>query len=182
MKISCDNCHTIYEIEREQIGKLACPYCEHMNVPGAVATGLTATARAAERQDHSKTMIGPMDGLPGSETTLIQRMLNGRTAGLPPAHEAALVVLDGDGKGNRYPLTQIETVLGRKEGDIRLTDSEVSRKHCRVRLYCDLALVTDIGSANGTRVKEHYVREGVIKPQETFQIGTTVFQFILTPK
>lgn len=181
MKITCENCRTIYDIEREQIGKLACPYCEHMNTPGAVATGLSA-ARTTERQDHSKTMIGPMDGLPGSETTLIQRLLDGRAAGLPPAHNAVLVVIDGEGKGNRYPLTQVETVLGRKDGEIQLTDSEISRKHCRVRLYGDLALVTDLGSANGTRVKEHYVREGVIRPQETFQLGTTVFQFILTPK
>ena len=102
--------------------------------------------------------------------------------GLSPDHDAALVVLEGDGKGTRIALTKSRIVLGRKQSDVVLTDPEASRRHCALLLYGDFAVVKDMGSANGTKVNDRLVKEGLIKTGGTIQIGTTVFQFRLSPK
>jgi len=39
-----------------------------------------------------------------------------------------------------------------------------------------------MGSANGTKVNNRIVKEGLVKSGDTLQIGTTVFQFLLSSK
>lgn len=187
MQITCENCRTVFEMPREQIGKLACPFCEHMNVPKGVAPskasfGKTPRPAVQEEFDHNRTMMGSMDALAGSESTLIQTALAGRSAGLPADQEAALVVLDGAEKGTRFRLDKIETVIGRKGADVCLSDPEISRRHCVIRLYGDIAVVADLGSSNGVRLRDQIVKEGLLKPLDKFEIGGTVIQFALVSK
>lgn len=51
------------------------------------------------------------------------------------AKEAYLVPIAGRGLWERYPLSKMETVIGRKPGvDLLLRDGRVSRHHCKILL------------------------------------------------
>jgi hypothetical protein len=132
--------------------------------------------------DRSKTMLGPMDSPLADETTAVRQAVAGRMIGLSPDHDASLIVLEGDGKGKQIALTKSQIVLGRKQADVVLTDPEASRRHCALLIYGDFAVVKDMGSANGTKVNDRLVKEGLLKTGGTIQIGETVLQFRLSPK
>jgi len=183
MKTTCDGCHTIYDLPEGKEGQMGCPYCEHVNRPKPqTAAKNTVPLPQDDVLDHSKTMLGSMDGSFSDETTLVRQAVAGRMVGLSPNHDAALVILDGDGKGKRIPLTKSQIVMGRKQADVILTDPEASRRHCALLIYGDFAVVKDMGSANGTKLNDRLVKEGLLKTGGTIQIGTTVFQFMLSPK
>jgi hypothetical protein len=132
--------------------------------------------------DHGKTMLGSLEGEMADERTAVRRAIAGKRIGLPTNWEAALVVLEGDGKGKRMALTKQRILFGRKQADVALSDPEASRQHCTLLLYGDFAVVKDLGSANGTKVNNRIVKEGLVKSGDTLQIGTTVFQFLLSSK
>jgi len=183
MKVTCDGCHTIYDLPEGKEGQLGCPYCEHVNRPNpAAAKAGTASLPEEQSLDRSKTMLGPMDSLLVDETTAVRQAVAGQTVGLSPNHEASLIVLEGDGKGKNIPLTKSQIVMGRKQADVILTDPEASRRHCALLIFGDFAVVKDMGSANGTKVNDRLVKEGLLKNGGTIQIGETVFQFKLAPK
>lgn len=177
MKVACENCRTAYDIPGG--GIVGCPTCGHVNVPKSQRAAPAVPLPEDEILDHGKTMMGALEGEMADETTAARKTVEGRKMGLPPGQEAALVVLEGDGKDKRIPLTKTQTVLGRKGADILLNDPEASRRHCSVTFYGDLALVKDMNSANGTRINNRIVREGLLKPGDKLQIGMTVFQFTL---
>jgi hypothetical protein len=183
MKTTCDGCHTFYDLPEGKEGQMGCPYCEHVNRPKQAAAA-TATVPPPEENllDRSKTMMGPMDSPLADETTAVRQAVIGRMIDLPPDHDACLIVLAGDGKGKQIALTKSQIVLGRKQADVVLTDPEASRRHCALLIYGDFAVVKDMGSANGTKVNDRLVKEGLLKSGGTIQIGETVFQFRLSPK
>lgn len=183
MKVTCDGCHTIYDIPEDKEGQMGCPYCEHVNrpkQPGAATD--TVPLSHDDVLDRSKTMLGSMDGQLADESTAVRQAVAGRMIGLSPNHDAALVVLEGDGKGKRIALKKSQIVLGRKQADVVLTDPEASRRHCALLIYGDFAVVKDMGRANGTQVNDRLVKEGLLKSGGKIQIGATVFQFMLSPK
>jgi hypothetical protein len=183
MKVTCDGCHTIYDLPEGKKGQMGCPYCEHVNRPNPPGAAKdTVPLSHNDVLDYGKTMLGLMDGSSADEITAVRQAVTGRITGLPPNHDAALVVLEGDGKGTRIALTKSQIVLGRKQSDVILTDPEASRRHCALLLYSDFAVVKDMGSANGTKVNDRFVKQGLLKTGDTIQIGTTVFQFLLSPK
>ncbi|HVE84800.1 MAG TPA: sigma 54-interacting transcriptional regulator [Myxococcales bacterium] len=85
-----------------------------------------------------------------------------------------LVVVSDDGL-HSFPLpTEGEVVIGRGEqADVRIDSAEVSRRHARLALGPS-AFVEDLGSANGTRVREAVLREGQrapVSPGDVIQMG-----------
>jgi pSer/pThr/pTyr-binding forkhead associated (FHA) protein len=57
------------------------------------------------------------------------------------------------------PLKGEEFLLGRgSDCDLRLSDSDVSRHHCLIRLRGDEAILVDLGSSNGTFLNGRRVR------------------------
>jgi two-component system, cell cycle response regulator len=64
---------------------------------------------------------------------------------------AYLVTIAGLRVGEMFKLAKEETVLGRSDDvDLRLMDEGISRRHATVRLDGERAILTDLGSANGT--------------------------------
>ena len=77
----------------------------------------------------------------------------------PPTPERAeelahyLVVVEGVERGRRIALGATQVTIGRVEPcDVVLPDTQISRAHCRVEVVSDDALVTDLGSTNGTHI------------------------------
>lgn len=77
-----------------------------------------------------------------------------------------------DGEQRTYPLYR-ETTLGRvATADIRIDDPKVSREHARIELAEDILTITDLDSADGTRVNGRDVAGPVgLNPGDRIEIG-----------
>ena len=70
--------------------------------------------------------------------------------GLPPGQVASLTVVRGPDAGARVELSGERTVIGRRQGDLVLTDREVSSVHAAVEVSNGGFVLKDLGSTNGT--------------------------------
>lgn len=71
-----------------------------------------------------------------------------------------------------------EYVIGREEGDLVLGDERCSRRHAVLCLNENNELVVrDLKSTNGVIVNKKRVPEAVLKPEDTFRLGRTLFLF-----
>jgi len=90
-----------------------------------------------------------------------------------------LLVLEGAQPGQRFEIGDQPLLIGRDGGcGLVLADGQVSRRHCQVELRFETAILTDLGSTNGThvagtRVNEPFtLTEGVV-----FTLGEHVLQY-----
>lgn len=93
-----------------------------------------------------------------------------------------LMVSSGTGRGTVFPLTKKKMEIGRasrnKQWDIDLVDRSVSRPHAELTRRVDEWSLTDLGSANGTRVNGEDVTETVeLKDGDVIEFGETVLIF-----
>ena len=88
----------------------------------------------------------------------------GRGGGAPRSPGAALFLLViGEGVYDNHPLpAEGEVLIGRGPGaDLDIDDPSISRRHARVLVAAGPELsIEDLGSANGTRVREHAIGPG----------------------
>ena len=96
------------------------------------------------------------------------------------------LVIKAGGKRNRVlELRAPEAVIGRSVGcTVRIPSSEVSRKHCVLRVADGLVTVEDLASVNGTFLNgEAVVGCRVVRPGDRLHVGpvTFVVEYELTP-
>ncbi|HUB13222.1 MAG TPA: SpoIIE family protein phosphatase [Acetobacteraceae bacterium] len=76
---------------------------------------------------------------------------NGKPASNDPVH--VLLLLDENAAPKRIPIAALPAVIGRAPpADVILEGGTVSRRHCRLEQSGDQALLSDLGSTNGTFV------------------------------
>lgn len=102
---------------------------------------------------------------------------------LPPSatKHAFLLVLAGPQIGAVFPLDgATELDIGRRDGaGVQITDDGVSRRHATLRVEGDGAVLTDLGSANGTYVDGARVEEARLVDGSRIHLGRqTVLKFI----
>jgi pSer/pThr/pTyr-binding forkhead associated (FHA) protein len=96
----------------------------------------------------------------------------------PPAvaSNGAAVLIDA--AGNRFPIQNQETRIGRAtDNDIVLADSSVSRHHAAIETRDGSFQVRDLGSQNGTFVRGERVREARLKNGDPVRVGDASFTF-----
>ena len=96
---------------------------------------------------------------------------------------ATLLVVHGPNQGTRYSIEfdAPETTIGRSVGcDIRLDDSEISRRHVRIQFTENRFSVQDLNSANGTRLNGRFIETSPLNHGDAIRIGTTLLSFHLT--
>lgn len=90
----------------------------------------------------------------------------------------SLVVVSGPSKASRFELPKppAKLVIGRgREAEIRLDDSDVSRRHAEVIVEPEGIFVRDLGSRNGVVVNQKKVEAVRLEPGTLhFTVGTTV--------
>ena len=65
-------------------------------------------------------------------------------------------------------------LVGKSEAcDLRLSDAEVSRRHCALELTGARVRVTDLGSSNGTFVDHVAITDAFLRGGETLRLGST---------
>jgi signal transduction histidine kinase/pSer/pThr/pTyr-binding forkhead associated (FHA) protein len=89
-----------------------------------------------------------------------------------------VIVIKGTDEGKQFELNAASISVGRESGNrIRLTDTEVSRRHAEFRHSRDGYRLIDVGSANGTFVNGQPIKDMLLRPGDQVQIGQTVLVF-----
>ena len=85
-----------------------------------------------------------------------------------------LEIVEGSEQGRRYLIETGGSTIGRREpADIVLSDSEISRAHCRLVVREDELWVTDLGSTNGTFLNGERVGSAIAMPVgAVLQVGS----------
>jgi hypothetical protein len=156
--ILCQNC-----LHKEMLGAMFCSECGAQLI---YATGV------------------PTSGIRVTTSNLRSREVSPKGPPLPVTFPDASVSLNIIGTGDVLPLAgQEEVTLGRmSEGqpvvpDIDLTpykayEAGVSRMHASIRMMEDQVLITDLGSANGTRVNGMQITPHIPYPMKHGDILT----------
>ncbi len=96
---------------------------------------------------------------------------------------ATLFVIKGADEGKRFELAAGAVALGRDvTNDIRLHDTEVSRRHAELRAVDGGHTLADLASSNGTYVNAVPVKEPVtLSPGDQIQVGQTILVYTAGP-
>lgn len=97
----------------------------------------------------------------------------------PPAREAFLLQVGAEAGRERLALPWACTVVGRREGDLRLADLTVSARHFQIESIGAEFYVRDLGSRNGTWLNGHRVRYAELRPGDALRAGRTDLVFRL---
>src|SRR6516225_3171309 len=95
-----------------------------------------------------------------------------RSLSFPGGNVPRLIVIKGTDEGKQYELTEPVVGVGRDGSNrLRLSDTEISRRHAEFRETPDGYRVVDVGSANGTFVNDQPVKDVLLQPGDHVQIG-----------
>ncbi len=93
---------------------------------------------------------------------------------LPEGMSLALEVTDGPARGSVFHLTRRMTVLGREEGEIRIPDSMISRRHASLEVHdMETIVLRDLSSTNGTYCNDQLIAFCRIKDGDEIRLGST---------
>ncbi|MBV9242674.1 MAG: SpoIIE family protein phosphatase [Acidobacteria bacterium] len=92
---------------------------------------------------------------------------------------AQLVVQHPTGPDDTYPISRLRTTIGRSaRSDICIPDAFASRLHAEIRQEGDAFFLSDLGSANGTKLNGSVVQNTLpLYPGAEIQIGETRIRF-----
>ena len=95
---------------------------------------------------------------------------------------ASIIVVNGENKGDYYPLGHRTTVIGRDEAvPIQILDPKVSRKHMQIRFNAENNYsALDMSSKHGVLINGDKITEAVeLRDNDYITIGTTTLMFTL---
>jgi signal transduction histidine kinase len=89
-----------------------------------------------------------------------------------------LIVIKGTDEGKQFELTDGVLGIGRDSSNqIRLTDTEVSRRHAELRSTPEGFRLSDKSSANGTFVNAKPIKDVLLQPGDQVQVGQSVLVY-----
>jgi predicted Zn finger-like uncharacterized protein len=185
MIVSCPSCKTKYQFEEARFGeasskRLKCTACETVfevtrPEPTDAGVGAAELGPSAGPERTKRHLVRSGDSAAASAAELPP------LAPLPVSKRYSLAVIMGADAGQIHVVRQPRVVLGRgDESDIKLQDSEVSRRHAMLEIHGDEGVVTDLGSTNGTYVDAMRIQRATIGSNQEFSLGTTTLMFIVT--
>ena len=110
--------------------------------------------------------------------------------GVPPSERvgdegevASLIVVEGGMAGEVFGLKFEVHVIGRgEEADLVIFDSEISRRHARLKRHENHYIIEDLHSANGTWINDTLLAERrLLLPGDRLRMGQTEFVVRYTP-
>lgn len=100
---------------------------------------------------------------------------------LPNSVKASIRVLNGQNKDRVFELTQVYSVVGRREDcEIRLDEGSISGRHTAV--YYTVGKdwrAEDLASTNGTKLNGSPMLEFALKPNDKIKVGKIELEFLV---
>ncbi|MDP6446945.1 MAG: FHA domain-containing protein, partial [Pirellulaceae bacterium] len=91
---------------------------------------------------------------------------------------ASLFVIRGKDQGKRFDLADHPLTIGRdSSNDLKLDDTEVSRRHAQLRRLDEGYEVVDLGSSNGSFVNSNSIEQHELRSGDRIQLGRTLLIF-----
>jgi len=104
----------------------------------------------------------------------------GQDLRLPPGVNAMIEVISGQDVGKLFRFTKGNVAVGRRCGEVPLTDVEVSRRHSVVEVFGrEMVFLRDLGSTNGTYHNGRRVSIARLQDGDTIGCGKTVMKIKL---
>lgn len=101
----------------------------------------------------------------------------GQDLRLPPGLSAVVEIVAGEDAGKVFRFTRGNVTMGRKQGEIPLSDVEVSRRHAVIEIFGrDMIFLRDLGSTNGTYHNGRKVSVSRLQSGDTVGCGKTVMK------
>ncbi len=105
----------------------------------------------------------------------------GQDLRLPPGLNALVEVVAGQDTGKVFRFTRGNVNVGRRAGEVPLSDGEVSRRHSVIEVFGrEMIFLRDLGSTNGTYHNGRRVTVGRLRSGDTIGIGKTVLKLQVT--
>lgn len=105
----------------------------------------------------------------------------GQDLRLPPGLNALLEVVAGQDTGKVFRFTRGNVNVGRRNGEVPLSDGEVSRRHSVIEVFGrEMIFLRDLGSTNGTYHNGRRVHLGRLRHGDTIGVGKTVLKLHVT--
>jgi pSer/pThr/pTyr-binding forkhead associated (FHA) protein len=105
----------------------------------------------------------------------------GQDLRLPPGLNALVEVVAGQDTGKVFRFTRGNVNIGRRAGEVPLSDGEVSRRHSVIEVFGrEMIFLRDLGSTNGTYHNGRRVAVGRLRSGDTIGIGKTVLKLHVT--
>jgi pSer/pThr/pTyr-binding forkhead associated (FHA) protein len=128
-------------------------------------------------QSNETAGAGEVPAKPGPEETMTAI---GARVKFPTGKRVSLVVMEGPRKGEIFRLSKPEVTIGRIAADVVLDDPEISSTHCALEVRGDLAVLTDMGSTNGTFVGMEQIKRHQLEHLTEFRVGETKLMYVIT--
>jgi ABC transport system ATP-binding/permease protein len=101
----------------------------------------------------------------------------GQDLRLPPGLNAVVEVVAGQDAGKVFRFTRGNVTVGRRQGEVPLSDVEVSRRHAVVEVFGrEMIFLRDLGSTNGTYHNGRRVSVSKVQSGDTIGCGKTVMK------
>jgi len=101
----------------------------------------------------------------------------GQDLRLPPGLNAVVEVVAGQDAGKVFRFTRGNISIGRRMGEVPLTDVEVSRHHAVIEVFGrEMIFVRDLGSTNGTYHNGRRIAVSRLQNGDTVGCGKTVMK------
>ena len=105
----------------------------------------------------------------------------GQELRLPPGLNALVEVVAGQDTGKVFRFTRGNVNVGRRNGEVPLSDGEVSRRHSVLEVFGrDMIFLRDLGSTNGTYHNGRRIVVARLRSGDTVGIGKTVLKLHVT--
>jgi pSer/pThr/pTyr-binding forkhead associated (FHA) protein len=115
-----------------------------------------------------------------SERTRSPADVIGQDLRLPPGLNALVEVVAGQDTGKVFRFTRGNVNIGRRAGEVPLSDGEVSRRHSVIELFGrEMIFLRDLGSTNGTYHNGRRVAVSRLRTGDTIGIGKTVLKLVV---
>jgi len=93
----------------------------------------------------------------------------------------SILIKEGPANGQEHEVDS-ELVLGRENADLTIDDTQLSRRHARIKPVDGVLEIEDLGSLNGTWVNGNRIPESTrLSPGDVVKIGTTVIEVLADP-
>jgi pSer/pThr/pTyr-binding forkhead associated (FHA) protein len=116
----------------------------------------------------------------GKDSTQTAKDVINKDLRLPTNIKAMMEVVAGQDVGKTYRFTNGTMTVGRRTGEIPLTDVEVSRKHAVVEMFSrDMVFLRDLGSTNGTFHNGRRINSAKLQNGDTIGLGRSVLRLRL---
>lgn len=170
MIVECPNCHVKYNVPDDKIKgrkKLKCSKCKT----------IFTIRQPSEDSSESKKDTAKI-----TTKNITDSLWSDENLRLPDDKKISIAIIKGARAGFVYKVLKPYISIGRGKVDLIIPDKEVSRKHCALEIREDKIILRDLGSTNGTFIKNKKISIAEIENQTEFKIGQTTLLLIITSK